>query len=814
MLPSPYQSDDSNRTTFGFFALSSLAILGALDRLGLAERADYIDWIYRRWNHKIGGFGGALNIDLRGLGPDEEPCDHPHLAHTYTALLILALLKLTSNERPEPESPYGALDLPKLLQFVQNHEDVRFVYCAIAILAMIRVDPGKVIDVNSTERFLKSCRRYEGGYGQAPYCEAQGGTTYCALASLALLGRLESSQTEEEADQTVRWLVDRQGELVDSPGISPERDNEDAATKLRRTDAQQPSQRCCSYPASRRETSGQANSMLSQQKPGKVESINDLSLGLLDPTDLLTTKKDSGSIDQASDEAGPSTDIDTDLLLRELRSLQENLGRDTKSSIHRRVKHQWEQWNEFLKTPQGKTLDPNIVHDITHEFLFLHPSKLLTIFEETEQQHQNQSVSSSPPKIFRSIGFATLRYQNWTVLKRLLSRQKDLTRRSDVLSIIRIATRKILFSTTLKTQTSRIQKIIELCETITDTFNENTDCKKCMSQSVEIFCDALLRMSCHEYASNMVLQIIRQHPTFTSSFDSRFLHRLMSTCASHQSLSIAHDLLAEIPSELQTWINSRLVSSHPHLLPDLDAYNLYLSLKSKLGHVDELFKIIQNMERRQILVDDHYNNDNNQRQTTYGILLHSIGRRRGLKSAYQILPELISKGYIPDKYTSNILLSAFQKGNNDTTTHHHHPVPPCRNQLSVVQAREERLLQTMEEIKKGNMKSDEVTRNILVRSFLSRSPHHSKEEILNIKRISLNHQSEPTDIPASNLDLDRKQFRRFRKPLYSMLSNAYQRANCIHEFNQLKIEWKSQSRKSKSNSNIKSKSVLQANLKS
>ncbi|KAI7940558.1 hypothetical protein MJO28_012843 [Puccinia striiformis f. sp. tritici] len=36
-----------------------------------------------------------------------------------------------------------------------------------------------------------------------------------------------------------------------------------------------------------------------------------------------------------------------------------------------------------------------------------------------------------------------------------------------------------------------------------------------------------------------------------------------------------------------------------------------------------------------------------------------------------------------------------------------------------------------------------------------------------------------------------------------MLSNAYQRADCIHEFNQLKIEWKSQNRKSKFNSNMK-----------
>jgi geranylgeranyl transferase type-1 subunit beta len=65
MLPPPYQSDDSNRITFAFFALGSLAILGGLDRLDLAERTDYISWIYRRWNPEIGGFGGAPNIDLR-----------------------------------------------------------------------------------------------------------------------------------------------------------------------------------------------------------------------------------------------------------------------------------------------------------------------------------------------------------------------------------------------------------------------------------------------------------------------------------------------------------------------------------------------------------------------------------------------------------------------------------------------------------------------------------------------------------------------------------------------------------------------------
>ncbi|KAH9460598.1 hypothetical protein Pst134EA_007672 [Puccinia striiformis f. sp. tritici] len=67
--------------------------------------------------------------------------------------------------------------------------------------------------------------------------------------------------------------------------------------------------------------------------------------------------------------------------------------------------------------------------------------------------------------------------------------------------------------------------------------------------------------------------------------------------------------------------------------------------------IDELIKIIQDIERRQILVDE-YRNNNQRKQKTYGILLHSIGRRTGFKSVYRILPELISKGYIHDEYTS------------------------------------------------------------------------------------------------------------------------------------------------------------------
>ncbi|KAA1109832.1 hypothetical protein PGTUg99_035575 [Puccinia graminis f. sp. tritici] len=589
-----------------------------------------------------------------------------------------------------------------------------------------------------------------------------------------------------------------------------------SSSKLVLADGQPRKLCCCPFkPAThRRASSAQASLMPSQPKVKNPSASSVFSPAInlsvsprgSNDDDQNATTKGSESIGEEqvpSNEAGPSTQIDTDLLLKELISLKENAGRASKSSIHKRVKYHWEQWNEFLNTPKGKRLDQNTILNITHEFLFLHPSKILTIFEDAEQAqrfHERFPSSKFDTRIFKSIGLATLKYQNWTVLERLLSRQRNL-RRSDFLSIIRIASRKILFSSSLKTQNARIEVLLQLSEAITDSYNQETDCMKCMTQSIEILCDALLRMSCHEPAAAMVLQVLRQHPNFSKSFASEFLHRLMSTCASHQHLSIAHDLLAELPPELQTldqfkacmsvWdrrtprpllhsacsVWDALVS-HPHIVPDHDAHNLYLSLKSRLGHVEDLTRIIHNMERRRILMDDG-------KQKTYGILLHSIGRRRGLQSAYEALPELVSKGYIPDEYTSNILLSA-KKTIHDTDSY---PWNESANRAE----REERLLETMEEIQKANMKSDEVTRNILVRSFLSRSPYHSKEDISNIKHVSLD-QSNPTH----GATLDRQQFRRFRKPLYSMLCSAFRRANYLDELEQLKIEWKRESSKARS----------------
>lgn len=55
---------------------------------------------------------------------------------------------------------------------------------------------------------------HEGGYGQTPYGEALGGTTYCALAALHLVPRAHQPAPllgPAHRRRTVHWLVQNQG---------------------------------------------------------------------------------------------------------------------------------------------------------------------------------------------------------------------------------------------------------------------------------------------------------------------------------------------------------------------------------------------------------------------------------------------------------------------------------------------------------------------------------------------------------------------------------------------------------------------------
>ncbi|MBW0481069.1 hypothetical protein O181_020784 [Austropuccinia psidii MF-1] len=311
-----------------------------------------------------------------------------------------------------------------------------------------------------------------------------------------------------------------------------------------------------------------------------------------------------------------------------------------------------------------------------------------------------------------------------------------------------------------------------------------------MAPVIPILVDALLRLGSIDLAATFVLDTLRKHPALNKKLKPAFLHRLMRTCASHQQLSRAHDLLAELSPCIQTldqfkacmvvWDRRTPRESlhvactvwdalvcHPHLAPDEEAYNLYISLKSRLGHLGDVVKIFNNMGRLGLKKSDK----------TYGLLLKAIGHRQGVSPAWKVLPKLITQGYMPNAYTSNILLSSKVDLSYSGTR-------------SIAEQHEELFISTMQEIDSVNLKFDEVTRNLVVREFLRRAPSHSKEQIQSLKEKAL---------PPSmyNTDLDRKDFRRFRRPLYSMLCSAFQRAGCPDDAFKLKEEWKRESQRAR-----------------
>ncbi|KAK9894444.1 terpenoid cyclases/Protein prenyltransferase [Cystobasidium minutum MCA 4210] len=217
VLPTAYEGEDCSRMSLAFFVLSALDLLNATDKISPKDRQAWIDWIYEQQSSR-GGFAGGPTTRL----PSRENYDTPHLAMTYTALCNLAILG----------DDFSRLDKQNLQHFVQScqtedgafspypsspERDVRFVYCAFAIRHFLGVKT--LFRVNSAVRYILSCRSHDGAFGQNPGLEGQGGTTYCAIASLHMANSLQLLQAPETC---VRWLSQRLVPLDTSDASDPE----------------------------------------------------------------------------------------------------------------------------------------------------------------------------------------------------------------------------------------------------------------------------------------------------------------------------------------------------------------------------------------------------------------------------------------------------------------------------------------------------------------------------------------------------------------------------------------------------------------
>ena len=217
--------------TLLYFCLSGLDLLNRLDdQVSQEEKRHIIDWIYAQQvipqhfhleknddekndtekTQKVlwanGGFRGGTFLNL---GHDHVH-DFGHLAMSYVALATLVMLG-DDLERVNREA------ITRGMRAMQHENgcfqpcgasgemDIRFVFCACAISFFI--DDWSGVDVDAAERYILDSRGYDFAFSHGSGLESHGGSTYCALSALLLMGRLHKLDHRTELTE---WLLRRQ----------------------------------------------------------------------------------------------------------------------------------------------------------------------------------------------------------------------------------------------------------------------------------------------------------------------------------------------------------------------------------------------------------------------------------------------------------------------------------------------------------------------------------------------------------------------------------------------------------------------------
>ncbi|GFR04643.1 geranylgeranyl transferase type-1 subunit beta [Trichonephila clavata] len=219
VLPERCQSIDSSRVVTAFFAISSLDHMNALKEIE-KDRQHLIDWIYSMQVTTNENDSSPVDFGFRGSticmikeNSNDSLCDKAHIAMTYTALSTLIVLgdDLSKVKKENILSSLKDLQLPNGSFRPMNidcESDMRFVYCAACVCYILQ--DWSTIDTEKIVQYIKESRNYDGGIGQGPGLESHGGSTFCALATLYLMGRIEETFTVRELNNLKRWLIFRQ----------------------------------------------------------------------------------------------------------------------------------------------------------------------------------------------------------------------------------------------------------------------------------------------------------------------------------------------------------------------------------------------------------------------------------------------------------------------------------------------------------------------------------------------------------------------------------------------------------------------------
>ncbi|CCJ28302.1 unnamed protein product [Pneumocystis jirovecii] len=163
-LPHHYLFADTSRMSIVFFCVSSLDLLGSLETSTTsAQRKEWIEWVY----------SFQVSNGFCDCTPDFPSLYHnlAHITSTYFAICILLILK-DNMERLNKEN---IIKYVSRLQntdgsfwpYIEDHQniklfekaDIRFTYCAIAILYILKCkDVDKIIRIDPLLEYIRSCK--------------------------------------------------------------------------------------------------------------------------------------------------------------------------------------------------------------------------------------------------------------------------------------------------------------------------------------------------------------------------------------------------------------------------------------------------------------------------------------------------------------------------------------------------------------------------------------------------------------------------------------------------------------------------------
>ncbi|KAI6206533.1 hypothetical protein M3Y94_00923000 [Aphelenchoides besseyi] len=225
VLPGAYVGFDGSRATALSFSLSGLRLLNSLDqKLSIEEKQQIIDWIYmlqitsrNEVPPESFGFRGSIQSYFDPQTKEERISEYEsaHIAQTFSALCCLLILgdDLQRVDRIAVLSAVRACQLSdgSFSAFSNRAEnDMRFVFCAICICYILH--DFTFINIENVCEYIRNCLNYDGGFGNCPKMESHGGSTYCAVASLSLMGHLwdESVISMKQVERLKFWALNKQ----------------------------------------------------------------------------------------------------------------------------------------------------------------------------------------------------------------------------------------------------------------------------------------------------------------------------------------------------------------------------------------------------------------------------------------------------------------------------------------------------------------------------------------------------------------------------------------------------------------------------